>query len=115
MSNTPSSQRPPLPIDFEEGGAFHHEIVGELEGGGSRVIVVSTDAVDLHSDGPVVYSLSSDFHVVFYRKGFLDKVWEFVEAALQGTKLEAESEMRMVGAVLNRAIMALYQSSGGNN
>lgn len=99
-----------LTIDqFVEGGAFYNEIIGELGREGSRTLVISTDHPQWTEDGPTVCEISSDLYAVFYRKSFLAKVWGFVEAALQGTDLEPESDMRMVGATLSQAVMALYR------
>lgn len=100
----------PLTLEhFAVGGAFYNQIIGELEQEGSRTLVISTEHPEWTEDGPTVCEVSSDLSVVFYRKSFLDRVWGFVEAAFQGTDLECESEMRMVGATLSQAIVALYR------
>jgi hypothetical protein len=109
MSTSPKSSLPLSPNDFTDGGRYRHEIVGELEHEGSRVVVISTDHPALTSNGPEVHQISANFHAVFFKKSFLDSVWEFVEPALQGTDAEQSSEMRMIGAVLNRAIVAVYR------
>jgi hypothetical protein len=111
MSTSPTPSLPLSTSEFTDGGTFCHEIVGELDHDGSSILVISTNHPGLISNGPEVYEISPTCRAVFFKKSFLDTVWEFVEAALQGTDAERRSEMHMIGAVLNRAIVAVYRES----
>ena len=100
------SQQPLTSADFEEGGRYADDVIGEFDGPNTHLFIVGTD--DIEHQSPVVLELHRHTHCVFFSRTQVNDIARYVEIALQDSPIESEVGMRTVGVISQLAISAYY-------
>lgn len=103
---SPKPQQPLTSADFEEGGRYAHDVIGEFDGPSTRLFIVSSDEYDVVS--PKVVEIDRHTHCVFFSRTQITDIHRYIEIALQNSPIESEVDMRTVGVVSQLAISAFY-------
>lgn len=100
------SQQSLSSADFEEGGRYAEDVIGEFDGPNTHLFIVATD--DIESDSPTVREIDRHTHCVFFSRTQMNDIARYVEIALQDSPIEPEAGMRTVGVISRLAISAYY-------
>lgn len=110
--NTEKSPFPPTSLTLEDlfdDGRYASYIIGELAGPDTYLYLVATDEFDSRS--PVVVEIHPHTHVVFFSRTQIDDIAQYLAIALQGSPIESEAGMRIVGVLSQLAFRAYFSYS----
>ena len=106
FETVPESPQPLTTADFEEGGRFASDIIGEFDGPGTHLYIVASDRTG--DSREFVVEIDRHTHCVFFSRTQMNDITRYIEIALQDSPLESEAGMRTVGVISQLAISAYY-------
>ena len=85
------------------------DIFATLTCGEVELHLVSTNDPRVTDDGPTIYELDVVNYLAVFRMDFVETVSRYIESALDGSVIEQESGMRILGALSQQAVRAYIQ------